>query len=130
MSLWQEEARRHRPGQRARHPDLERARITPDVDRATQFYGDVLGIGVEKTEMPGGGGYTALTVDGRMIGGAMEPTTEGLPPHWNVYFNVESVDDTVARAEAWAAGCWRRRSTWRGSAGWRSSPTRRAACSR
>ena len=28
--------------------------ITPDVDLATQFYGDVLGIGVEKTEMPGG----------------------------------------------------------------------------
>jgi predicted enzyme related to lactoylglutathione lyase len=29
----------------------------------------------------------------------MPPMTEGVPPHWNVYFNVESVDDTIARVE-------------------------------
>ena len=99
VSLWQ--AKEHVGTARANEPGtpIWNELVTPDVDRATQFYGDVLGIGVEKTEMPGGGGYTALTVDGRMIGGAMEPTTEGLPPHWNVYFNVESVDDTVAKAE-------------------------------
>ena len=27
------------------------------------------------------------------------PMPEGMPPHWNVYFNVEDVDATVAKAE-------------------------------
>ena len=40
-----------------------------------------------------------LIVDGRQVGGAMPPQMEGIPPHWNVYFNVEDVDDTVAKAE-------------------------------
>ena len=65
-----------------------------------------------------------------MIAGAMEPTTEGLPPHWNVYFNVESVDDTVAQAEGLGARVLAPAFDVEGSAGWRSSPTRRAGCSR
>lgn len=73
--------------------------VTPDVERATRFYGEVLGMGVQKMEMPEGS-YTSLTVDGRAIGGAMEPMMEGMPPHWNVYFNVTSVDETVAQAES------------------------------
>jgi hypothetical protein len=44
------------------------------------------------------GDYTCLVVDGRQVGGATPPPMEGVPPHWNVYFNVESVDDAVARA--------------------------------
>ena len=43
--------------------------------------------------------YTTLTnVKGRQIGGAMNPPMEEVPPHWNVYFNVEDVDATVAKA--------------------------------
>jgi predicted enzyme related to lactoylglutathione lyase len=72
--------------------------VTPDVDRAAQFYTDVLGVGVEKMQMPEGD-YTTLTVDGRAIAGAMPPQMEGVPPHWNVYFNVGSVDDTITKAE-------------------------------
>ena len=46
------------------------------------------------------GTYTVLTnVEGRQIGGAMNPPMEGVPPHWNVYFNVEDVDASVAKAE-------------------------------
>ncbi len=41
--------------------------------------------------------YTCLLVDGRQVAGAMPPMMEGVPPHWNVYFNVESVDDTAAK---------------------------------
>ncbi|RYJ04940.1 MAG: hypothetical protein EON52_14155 [Actinomycetales bacterium] len=40
-------------------------------------------------------------VDGRPVGGAMVLTDdmgEGTPPHWNVYFNVTSTDETVATA--------------------------------
>lgn len=73
--------------------------VTPDVERATKFYGDIVGMGVQKMEMPEGS-YTSLTVNDRPIGGAMEPMMEGMPPHWNVYFNVTSVDETVAQAES------------------------------
>jgi len=46
------------------------------------------------------GTYTLLTnAEGRQIGGAMNPATEDVPPHWNVYFNVEDVDATVARTQ-------------------------------
>jgi len=49
-------------------------------------------------EMPGGE-YTCLVVDGRQVGGAMPPQGEGIPPHWNVYFNVEDVDASMATAQ-------------------------------
>ena len=39
--------------------------------------------------MEGGPDYTCLMVDGRQVAGAMPPMMEGVPPHWNVYFNVE-----------------------------------------
>ena len=42
--------------------------------------------------------YTCLVIAGRQVAGAMPPTMEGVPPHWNVYFNVEDVDATVERA--------------------------------
>ncbi|WP_028638511.1 VOC family protein [Nocardioides sp. URHA0032] len=72
--------------------------ISPDLPAATKFYSDVLGVSWEAAPMEGGMDYTCLVVDGRQVGGAMPPMTEGVPPHWNVYFNVESVDDTVAKA--------------------------------
>ena len=75
--------------------------------------------------------YTVLTnAEGRQIGGAMNPPMEGVPPHWNVYFNVEDVDATVAKTRrARRPRSWRRRSTCRASAGWPCSPTLRARCS-
>jgi uncharacterized protein len=71
---------------------------TPDLPTATKFYSDVLGVGWETVPMEGGTDYLCLVVDGRQVGGAMPPQMEGVPPHWNVYFNVESVDDTITRA--------------------------------
>ncbi|MGZ4447957.1 MAG: VOC family protein [Nocardioides sp.] len=72
--------------------------VTPDIPAGTAFYADVLGVSWESMDMEGGA-YTCLVSGGRQVGGAMEPPMEGIPPHWNVYFNVESVDDTVARAQ-------------------------------
>ncbi|MFC7495709.1 MULTISPECIES: VOC family protein [unclassified Nocardioides] len=72
--------------------------ITDDVARATAFYADVLGVGWEEMQMEGGPAYTCLVVEGRQVGGAMPLMMDGVPPHWNVYFNVESVDDTVTKA--------------------------------
>ncbi|MDF1604619.1 VOC family protein [Nocardioides sp. YIM 152315] len=72
--------------------------VTPDVPAATRFYSDVLGVTWEKQSMEDGGAYTCLVVDGRPVGGAMVPPMEGVPPHWNVYFDVGDVDATVERA--------------------------------
>jgi uncharacterized protein len=72
--------------------------MTGDVATATAFYADVLGVGWQAMEMEGGPAYTCLVVDDRMVGGAMTLPDDSMPPHWNVYFNVESTDDTVARA--------------------------------
>ncbi len=40
-------------------------------------------------------------VNGRQVGGSMDLAMlpEGTPPHWNVYFNVEDVDASVAKVE-------------------------------
>lgn len=99
VNLWQAKetigtARANEPG-----TPIWNELVTPDVERATKFYGDVVGLGVQKMEMSEGS-YTSLTVDDRAIGGAMEPMMEGMPPHWNVYFNVGSADETVAQAES------------------------------
>jgi predicted enzyme related to lactoylglutathione lyase len=72
--------------------------VTPDIARATLFYKDVLGVDWEEMPTDGDGPYTCLMVDGRAVGGAMPPPMDGVPPHWNVYFNVEDVDATVERA--------------------------------
>ena len=40
---------------------------------------------------------------GRPIAGAARPPLEEAPPHWNVYFNVVDVDESVAQAEALGA---------------------------
>ena len=48
--------------------------------------------------METGDDYTCLMVEGRPVAGAFPPQMEGTPPHWDVYFNVEDCDATVARA--------------------------------
>jgi uncharacterized protein len=76
--------------------------VTSDVAAAAKFYADVLGMGSEAMDMGEAGTYTVLTnVEGRQIGGSMDlgMFPEGTPPHWNVYFNVEDVDASVAKAE-------------------------------
>lgn len=73
--------------------------VTPEVDRAVQFYADVLGMGSEQQAM-GEQTYTSLTdVDGKVVGGTMAPQFDGIPPHWNVYFKVADIDASVQLVE-------------------------------
>jgi predicted enzyme related to lactoylglutathione lyase len=97
VNLWQ--AKSHPGTQRANEPGtpIWNELISTDLPAATAFYADLLGVGWEEQPMDGGAAYTCLVVDGRQVGGAMPPMAEGVPSHWNVYFNVESVDETVAK---------------------------------
>ena len=38
--------------------------------------------------METGDDYTCLMVEGRPVAGAFPPQMDGIPPHWDVYFNV------------------------------------------
>lgn len=75
--------------------------VTAEVDKALPFYAEVLGMGSEASSMepmPDGSTYMIITdVNGRQVAGATTPPMPGLPPHWNVYFQVEDVDATVAK---------------------------------
>jgi uncharacterized protein len=74
--------------------------VTPDVPAAVAFYSAVLGMGSEEMDMGEAGTYTVLkNAEGRQVGGAMNPPMEGVPPHWNIYFNVEDLDASATRAE-------------------------------
>jgi len=71
---------------------------SPDLPTATRFYAEVLGVEWEAMPMETGDDYTCLMVEGRPVGGAFPPQMEGIPPHWEVYLNVEDCDASVARA--------------------------------
>ena len=71
---------------------------SPDLPTATRFYADVLGVEWESMPMETGDDYTCLMVDGRPVGGAFPPPMEGIPPHWEVYINVEDADATAEKA--------------------------------
>lgn len=70
---------------------------TKDGDGAKRFYGGLLGWEFEDNEVPGGGVYTMCSVSGDAVG-AISPSTEDVPPHWNSYVTVESADDAAAKA--------------------------------
>ena len=73
--------------------------ITPDPDRASQFFGDWLGWTVK--EMPGGQGYRVIANGERSNGGMvpLDPATmPGVPPHWMPYFGTDDLAVAQARA--------------------------------
>ena len=81
---------------------------TTDAAAAKDFYTKLFGWDAIDVPMPGdtGGAYTLLQVDGADIAGLYElagPQFEGVPSHWMPYVNVESADDSAARAEALGA---------------------------
>src|SRR4051812_1941321 len=70
--------------------------VSPEVDKALAFYAQVVGLGHQASEMAAD--YPTITnTAGDVVGGAMPPQAEGLPPHWNVYFNVTDADATATR---------------------------------
>lgn len=98
VSLW--EARSNPGSRRVNEPGtpIWNELVSPDLDRATAFYAEILGVTWQRQAMGGGADYLTFQVEGRPVGGAMPPMMEGVPPHWNVYFNVADVDATVVRA--------------------------------
>ncbi len=74
---------------------------TRDPEAARAFYGEVFDWGFEERQFENGS-YTSLTVGDATVGGMIDITgraPDEVPPHWLVYFAVDDVDATVAKAK-------------------------------
>ncbi|MFE1556323.1 VOC family protein [Streptomyces sp. NPDC058734] len=73
---------------------------TPDLKAASAFYSSILPVTTEESEMEGAEGYVEFKVNDRAVGGMMDMSKmpPGVPPHWQPYFHVDSVDDVQAAA--------------------------------
>ncbi|MDO7843719.1 VOC family protein [Sphingomonas immobilis] len=76
--------------------------ITPDIEKAKTFYGDI--VGWTTTSFPGLGGepYTIWNADGAGIGGVVTVPDWTSGPTWLAYFHVADVD--AKSADVAAAG--------------------------
>ena len=77
---------------------------TSDVAAATDFYTQIFGWDVDSQEIPGGGMYHMFKINGKDVAAASDQQenerSAGIPPHWNVYFTVEDVDQRAKVAES------------------------------
>ncbi len=77
--------------------------ITPDLDAAIEFYGDVLGWRVEPSRTPGMD-YRRIVAGTQNVGGMMAvpegAKAGGMPPAWLGYVDVADVDTEVSAFEA------------------------------
>jgi len=104
---------------------------SPDPASAKVFYSGLFGWEGEDQHDPDGNYiYTLFTIDGKNVAGlGQQPEMmQGLPPVWNSYINVNSVDEVVAAASAagrpgWASATTRGSRATRCSTG-RPSPSR------
>lgn len=98
VGLWQ--AGSHPGAQRKDEPGamMWNELMAAEFDKAVPFYESVLGVGHQVVPMPGMD-YTLLTVGENQVAGAMAPPEPGIPPHWNVYFQVDDVDAACAKAQ-------------------------------
>jgi uncharacterized protein len=75
---------------------------TPGLDAATAFYEGLLGWTHNDFDTGEGGIYRMFQLDGKDVAAGSEQREEersqGVPPHWNSYVTVESVDATTPRA--------------------------------
>jgi predicted enzyme related to lactoylglutathione lyase len=75
---------------------------TSDQPAAKLFYTSLLGWDVLDNPMGGPGGvYSMFSLHGRNTGGGYtlmpDMVAQGIPPHWMLYVQVDSADDTVAK---------------------------------
>jgi predicted enzyme related to lactoylglutathione lyase len=71
-----------------------------DLESAFAFYSGLFGwTKADAVEMGPMGTYQMFAVGGVPIGGMMTKTKDTPSPFWLYYFNVEAIDDAVARAE-------------------------------
>jgi uncharacterized protein len=74
---------------------------TRDPEAAKSFYGTVFGWGFEEQQFENGP-YTSLKVGDDTVGGMIDISgraPDEVPAHWLVYFAVDDVDATVAKAK-------------------------------
>ncbi|HYL38918.1 MAG TPA: VOC family protein [Bryobacteraceae bacterium] len=81
--------------------------ITPDPERAAQFYSGLLGWQVVAGEHDTSG-YLHIQNGGKFIGGIPHPRHQGSnsPPHWLSYFAASDVDAITKRAQGLGAKIW------------------------
>lgn len=72
---------------------------TPDVSRASDFYGALLGWECPEGP-PEAGGYRIAHLDGRTVAGIGPQMNPDAPTAWSTYVNVDSADATAERVEA------------------------------
>ena len=77
---------------------------TSDQDAAKAFYAGLFGWTYDDQPMPDGQVYSMAMLGGHTVAAiAPQPpamTDAGVPPMWNTYLAVDSVDDAAAKAEA------------------------------
>ena len=73
---------------------------TSDTEAAKGFYSEVFGWSFEDVPAGDAGVYSLASLREREVAGLFEkgPEQEAVPPHWNCYVAVASVDDTAAKA--------------------------------
>jgi predicted enzyme related to lactoylglutathione lyase len=72
--------------------------FSTDTDRATAFYGEILGWRAEPPR-EGFGGYFTFTKDGKHVAGCMKNDgTQGMPDVWTVYLTTDDVERTAKAA--------------------------------
>jgi uncharacterized protein len=79
---------------------------TRDTAAARSFYGDVFGWSFDERQFETGT-YTSIRAGGDTVGGMIDITgraPDEVPPHWLVYFAVDDVDGTVAKATETGGG--------------------------
>jgi predicted enzyme related to lactoylglutathione lyase len=76
--------------------------MTPDLEDAKRFYGEVVGWTAQEIPMEGGA-YTMLSMNGEGVGGAMPLSdahkAQGVPPNWTAYVCVDDCDAAAEKAK-------------------------------
>lgn len=75
--------------------------ITPDIDAARDFYGQLFGWTLKEGPVEGIP-YTVIEAVGEGIGGMAPPPPNqaDMPPTWGVYITVENVDEVAEKAKS------------------------------
>jgi predicted enzyme related to lactoylglutathione lyase len=74
---------------------------TTDPDAAKEFYGGLMGWSANDQEVPDGGIYSMMEIEGQPVAAIQKKPDfqENLPPYWFNYITVASADEAAAKAK-------------------------------
>jgi predicted enzyme related to lactoylglutathione lyase len=72
---------------------------SPDMAKSKEFYGGLFGWNCPEGPAEAGG-YSVCDLNGKTVAGIGPQMTEGMPPMWTTYVNVDSADDATAKVKA------------------------------